>query len=271
MAAKRFYVVWEGHTPGIYTSWDECQRQTGGYKGAKFKSFGSLEEARQAYEHPETVKTEPKIKKQYYYVVWGGHTPGIYDNWDNALKQITGFKGVKYKTFGSKKLAEKAFYEGPEKYKGDYKKTKDLSDEQLAEIGDPIEISLTVDAACNGAGDFEYKGVWNFNHDDDVFLVGPFKKGSNNIGEFLALVHALAYLNSHKDPKMKEIPIYSDSKIAMGWVKYGQCRTKKSPGPDVLQLIKRAEAWLNTNRFKNPILKWETKVWGEIPADFGRK
>lgn len=22
---------------------------------------------------------------------------------------------------------------------------------------------------------------------------------------------------------------------------------------------------------KNPVVKWETKKWGEVPADFGRK
>jgi ribonuclease HI len=40
---------------------------------------------------------------------------------------------------------------------------------------------------------------------------------------------------------------------------------------DLLELIKRAENWLKENSFRNPILKWETKAWGEIPADFGRK
>ena len=70
---------------------------------------------------------------------------------------------------------------------------------------------------------------------------------------------------------MKEMPIYSDSRIAMGWVKKKMCKTTKQPHPDVHNLILRAESWLKKNTFKNPILKWETKVWGEIPADFGRK
>jgi ribonuclease HI len=35
--------------------------------------------------------------------------------------------------------------------------------------------------------------------------------------------------------------------------------------------MERAEKWLLSNEFSNEILKWETKAWGEIPADFGRK
>ena len=104
-----------------------------------------------------------------------------------------------------------------------------------------------------------------------LFIKGPFKRGTNNIGEFLALVHGIAFLKSkNKD----NIPIYSDSKIAINWVKKKQCKTNivfDSSNKDVLELIKRAEKWLKENTFKNPILKWETKAWGEIPADFGRK
>jgi ribonuclease HI len=37
------------------------------------------------------------------------------------------------------------------------------------------------------------------------------------------------------------------------------------------EMIQRAERWLHNNEIANPILKWETKAWGEIPADFGRK
>jgi len=267
---KKYYVVWEGHQPGIYESWADCQKQTAGYQGAKFKSFTSKSEAEQAFKDPDSVQST-SAKKSYYYVVWHGKKPGIYTNWDEVRETIKGVKNPIYKTFGSKALAEKAFQEHPDKYKdGDYKKTKDLDAATLEKIGEPIELSLCVDAACNGKGDFEYQGVWTFNRQTE-FRIGPYKKGSNNIGEFLALVHALAFLNGHRDPKMQQIPIYSDSRIAMGWVRAKMCRTKKSPPKDVQALIWRAEKWLRTNSYSNPILKWETKVWGEIPADFGRK
>lgn len=270
--AKKFYVIWEGHKPGIYTSWDEAQKQIKGFKGAKFRSFENKQEAEWAFKNQDKVAAQKKDKKTMYYVVWKGHKPGIYTSWDDALKQISGAEKPLYKTFGSKELATKAFEEGPENYKdGSFKKTRDLTKEEKKRIGDPLELSLCVDAACNGNGDFEYQGVWTFNQEEPVFLVGPYKQGSNNIGEFLALVHALAYLNSHKDEKMKTMPIYSDSRIAMEWIQAGKCRTKQNPGTEVLNLIKRAETWLRKNTFANPVLKWETKAWGEIPADFGRK
>ncbi len=271
MAKKqKYYVVWHGHTPGIYDKWNKAQKQINGYKGAKFMSFESLKDAEQAYKTGIIPESSKSTKKSKYYVVWRGHKPGVYSDWSEAQKQLTGFKSSHYKTFGSKKLAFKAFEEGSLNYQGDYKKTKDLTDEELAKIGYPIELALCVDAACNGKGDFEYRGVWNFNREEE-FKVGPYKNGSNNIGEFLALVHALAFLNSHRDPKMKAMSIYSDSRIAMGWVYAKTCRTKQHPNQDVQTLIKRAENWLRNNSFNNPILKWETKVWGEIPADFGRK
>ena len=40
---------------------------------------------------------------------------------------------------------------------------------------------------------------------------------------------------------------------------------------EVFVLIQRAINWLNTNSYSTKIVKWETKKWGEIPADFGRK
>lgn len=267
---KKYYVVWEGHLPGIYDKWEKCQEQIKGYPNAKFKSFGSLEEAQKAMKDPDSVSTS-STKKTFYYVVWHGKKPGIYTDWSKVQETIKGVPNPIYKTFGSQQLAEIAFKDSPENYKdGDYKKTKDLTENQRKLIGSPKELSLAVDAACNGKGDMEYQGVWTFSK-DRVFHQGPFKKGSNNIGEFLALVHALAFLNKHKDPKMKTLPIYSDSRIAMGWVMNGKCKTKKDPSEALKQLIFRAEDWLSKNHFKNPILKWETKAWGEIPADFGRK
>ena len=100
--------------------------------------------------------------------------------------------------------------------------------------------------------------------------MGPFPNGTNNIGEFLALVHGLAFLKDKKS----DLPVYTDSKIAMSWIRQKKCKTKlnkNSKNEKLFELIKRAEVWLTKNNFNNPILKWETKSWGEIPADFGRK
>ena len=185
-------------------------------------------------------------------------------------KQVDGFEGAQYKSFASLDEAETAFAKNYEDYKG--KNTKKphyllLKKQDL----DPILESISVDAACSGnPGKMEYRGVLTHNK-KQLFIKGPFKKGTNNIGEFLALVHGIALL---KSKNKAIIPIYSDSRIAMSWVKKKQCRTNlvfDASNKDLLDLIKRAEKWLKENTYNNPILKWETKAWGEIPADFGRK
>jgi ribonuclease HI len=116
----------------------------------------------------------------------------------------------------------------------------------------------------------EYRGVWTADS-RELFHMGPLEEGTNNIGEFLAIVHALAMLKQQDKP---HLPIYSDSKTAQGWVKKGICNTKlEATGRNakIFDLIQRAENWLAVNKITNPILKWETEAWGEIPADFGRK
>ena len=140
----------------------------------------------------------------------------------------------------------------------------------ILKIGKPILNSLSVDAACSGnPGKMEYRGVYT-DTETQLFIQGPFEMGTNNIGEFLALVHGLSFLKKEK----LDMPIYSDSKIAMSWVKKGQCRTNvpiTDKNRKLFDLVKRAEVWLKNNTYTTEILKWETKAWGEIPADFGRK
>jgi len=263
---KKYYVVWEGHKPGVYDSWTECQRQVSGYKNANFKSFESKEQAIKAFENPESVVEEPN-GKTLYYVVWRGKKPGIYRSWRETQAQIQGAIKPKFKSFGSKDLAEKAFEEGPENYEGrSFKKARDLSPEEKEKIGDPILLSLSVDAACNAkTGEFEYQGVIT-ESGTQVFHVGPYQDGTNNIGEFLALVHALAWLKKNRS----DLPIYSDSKYAMAWVRKKKANSKVR-NAKTLSLLSRAEKWLNENEWPNEILKWETKAWGDIPADFNRK
>lgn len=208
MAKQKFYVVWEGVTPGIYTSWTDCQLQTKGYDGAKYKSFDTLEEAERA------LATSP-------YVYIG----------KNAKKE-----------------------------------PNTSSPKSRAGV---IDNSLAVDAACSGnPGPMEYRGV-HIASQQEIFHFGPVK-GTNNIGEFLAIVHGLALLKQ----KGFDMPIYSDSKIAIDWVRQKTCKTKLPRTPEteeLFRLIKRAEKWLKENKYTTRILKWETKQWGEIPADFGRK
>lgn len=204
MAKKKFYVVWKGKNPGIYTSWDACKAEVHGFQGARFKSFPTKEEAETAFASDRSSRATSKTNK----------------------------KSV------------------PE----DFEKE-----------------SISVDAACSGnPGDMEYQGVWT-GTEEPIFHHGPVEHGTNNIGEFLAVVHALALLDQQQ---RYEIPIYSDSMTALAWVRNKKANTsiaRTTETAEIWSLIDRAEKWLHAHDVRNPLLKWETKQWGESKADFGRK
>ncbi len=208
-------------------------------------------------------------KKKKYYVVWAGHRTGIFESWEECQLATKGFPNAQFKSFESSVEATEAFRGNPSAYI--QKKKNSLSDKKYVDKSKIIMKSISVDAACSrNPGIMEYRGVWTHNG-DEIFRQGPFDDGTNNIGEFLALVHVLALL---KNKKQFDLPVYSDSKIAMGWVKKGKCNSKlekTNKNAYLFELIERAEKWLAENMISNPILKWETKSWGEIPADFGRK
>ncbi len=211
------------------------------------------------------------MARNKYYVVWKGITPGVYDNWGECKAQVDKQDGAKYKAFETEEEAVQAFGKGYEHYLKTVSSAKAAAGlAPKAPVGKPIWESLCVDAACSGnPGDMEYRGVYPPTM-QEIFRIGPLKKGTNNIGEFLALVHGLALLKQ----KGSSLPIYSDSRNAIGWVKKKKCKTLLERVPEnepVFDLIERAEKWLNTNTYTTPILKWETSEWGEIPADFGRK
>jgi ribonuclease HI len=211
------------------------------------------------------------MPKGKFYVVWKGLNPGIYDNWDACRLQVEGQEDAKYKSFLSREEAVEAFEKGHQAYLRKAARPKAVpgwSNTQPA--GSPLTHSLAVDAACSGnPGDMEYRGVLT-DTKQEIFHVGPLKKGTNNVGEFLALVHGLALLKQQNS----SLPIYSDSVNAIKWVKNKKCKTllERSPiNEPIFDLIERAEKWLKENTYTTLILKWETAEWGEIPADFGRK
>ncbi len=131
------------------------------------------------------------------------------------------------------------------------------------------EQALAVDAACSGnPGPMEYRGV-HLPSGQQVFHFGPIQ-GTNNIGEFLAIVHALALLKQKK----LDMPVYSDSRTGLAWLRNRKAKTTLARTPETaeaLDLVARAEKWLRENPQHAPVLKWETGLWGEVPADFGRK
>ena len=212
-----------------------------------------------------------------YYVIFKGRNPGIYESWDEARAQIENFPDAIYKGYDSSAAATEA-----------YRKMSLADDSRelrrllFANAPAPVkkerdkfppEVDMdawAVDASCLGnPGVMEYRCV-ELKTGKEIFKVGPFKNGTNNIGEFLAIVHAMALMM-----KRGEIHnIYSDSKTGMSWVRNRMVKTQLQPNADnqkVFELMARGVAWLQTHNFPGRVMKWETERWGEIPADFGRK
>ncbi|MDY6122165.1 MAG: viroplasmin family protein [Porphyromonas sp.] len=207
-------------------------------------------------------------KKSKWYVVWSGLNPGVYDDWADCKLQIEGFSGAQYRSYPSREEALQAFDMGYRAAMQEVRRTTEK--ETTGHSNGPIWKSLSVDAACSGnPGAMEYRGVFTWSK-ELVFHVGPFAGGTNNIGEFLALVHGLALCKQRN----WDLPIYSDSKTAMAWVRNKKCKTLLMPTAEnapIFDLIERAEKWLRSNSYSTPIYKWDTEHWLEIPADFGRK
>ena len=235
------------------------------------------------------------MAKQKYYVVWNGPSPGVYSSWEACQEAVSGVSGAKYKSFKSQAEAEDAFEMGEEAYE-EAKASDDSTSNNSSKSGnsgnpgsscdtskpirpaynpaklpaEAIREAIAVDAACSGnPGAMEYRGVY-LADGKEIFHYGPVH-GTNNIGEFLAIVHGLALL---KQKGLDNMPIYSDSVNAQLWVRKHHCKTtlvRNDQTEKLYQMIERAEAWLRNNTYKNPIIKWQTDKWGEIPADFGRK
>lgn len=210
------------------------------------------------------------MNNKKFYVVWKGRETGVFDSWEKCKELIDGFPKAEYKSFNTRQLAEKAFKSNSKDFIGKYLFESELTSDQLKLIGNPIWDSISVDGAWNTAtGVVEYRGV-HTKTGEELFRNGPFEDGTINIAEFLAIVHALAYCKQ----KVLTLPIYSDSRNAIGWVKYKEVRTnqpRSKKNEKLFKLIDRGLKWLKENGYPNKILKWETKAWGENPADFGRK
>lgn len=211
-----------------------------------------------------------KSKKKYY-TVWKGKRTGVFETWNDCKAQITNFEGAQYKSFPTFELAKAALKGNYKDYIGSGKTFSSvLSESQLKKIGQPNYNSIAVDAASSGnPGIMEYRGV-DTQSKKQLFHNGPYQQGTNNVGEFLALVHGLAFLKQNNSNRI----LYTDSRTAISWVKKKQCNTKlqrTEANAALFTLVDRAVVWLKNNTYTTVIVKWETKAWGEIPADFGRK
>lgn len=247
MSNTKYYVVWRGREPGIYNTWEECQQQVVGFPAATYKSFKTEAEAQQAF----TDGAELHVTQRAISVP----TDTAQATSDEAKGQHVDENTQKYKT----------------SRKGEVANPPDWRNDTVLPLPPEVKAdAMAVDAACSGnPGPMEYRGVY-LATGQEIFHYGPVH-GTNNIGEFLAIVHALALLKQ----KGRTMTIYSDSRNALMWIKARKCRTKLARTPrteQLFQLIERAENWLRTHDYTDiPLLKWETKRWGEVPADFGRK
>ena len=228
--SKRFYVVWVGREPGVYTDLNDALDQVDDYPGASFKSYASSAEATEAFRRGMR-KSE---KKELGNLLAGSQQV--------AAKQLE---------------AQRANL--PAGRKADYMSFPEIDLNGWA-----------VDAACSGnPGKMEYRGV-ELMTGRELFRVGPFEKSTNNIGEFLAIVHALALQQQLGESHT----IYSDSKTGMAWVRDRKVKTqlpRNGKTEKSFKMMERALSWLNTHSYSCKILKWDTEKWGEVPADFGRK
>ena len=214
-----------------------------------------------------------------FYTVFKGHNPGVYDSWEETKLQTDGFPGAVFKGYATSEEATEAFRrfsdieDRSELFRLIANATTKTEPTSQSVSQDNPEVDWTawaVDAACSGnPGKMEYRGV-DLQTGKVIFHVGPFDDATNNIGEYLALVHAMALMAK----KGEYHNIYSDSRTAQSWVRKKKVNTKLQPtsrNAKVFELLARASVWVNTHHFPGKIMKWQTERWGEIPADFGRK
>ena len=205
-------------------------------------------------------------------VVWRGTEPGICDSWAECELRVKGYPGARYKAFNSQQEAVEAFRNDPGEM--DILRAIARAPREFVNyeaMPGIVRDSIAVDGACSGnPGVMEYRGV-DVPTGAELFHAGPFQDATNNIGEFLAIVHALALFDQQGND---HTAIYSDSVTALAWIRARQCRSKLArtdANARLFEIIGRAERWLATHTWPNALLKWKTSEWGEIPADFGRK
>ena len=210
-----------------------------------------------------------QTKKQKYYVVWQGKNKGVFASWAECQASIAGYPQALYKSFPSLAQAKAAFAQKPHLFLNNNQDKQSSENNLLDTLSAPIAESIACDAACSGnPGVMEYRCVYTKDRRELFHYKSPV--GTNNIGEFLAIVHSLSYLKKHNLP----FPLYTDSVNAIKWVQKRKCKTKlehNAATEELFQYIERAENWLKNNTYTTQILKWDTQNWGECPADFGRK
>lgn len=203
-----------------------------------------------------------------YYVVWAGRKKGVFPSWAQCSRSVFKFPGAKFRSYKTLAAARAAFERGP---------TANAASPPLWTTANPGPVlpCVAVDASCRGPpGPTEFRGVMLCMPiapaGEVIFQSSVYKMGTNNIGEFLAIVTALMWL---EQKVQRDTLVYSDSAVAIGWVKNGHANSQlEGISQDLKDELLTAEGWLviHANSICR-IRKWDTRAWGEIPADYGRK
>ncbi len=292
---NKWYVIFEGSKPGIYSSWDECLQGLGHFGGrTKFKAYLNADEAWTNYRKYFESKTVPvEDKKPPLRPTETISLSSFYTQRENLAPPsviklpvvTTGLTSIALVNPQEKKIIKE---EPSKEEKKDFTQppTKKVKKEKIEPwIYGQQYPSLVVDAACNNpsGGIVEYRccRIQENKKVVPVFSYGPFNGGSNNIGEYIALVKALEWLKSgHYDSSESYISmVYSDSSVALKWVTGGGgCNTTLDPDiicPELKTEIKLCDKLVKDPEFltfaQKMCKKWLTEEWGEIPADYGRK
>lgn len=196
-----------------------------------------------------------------WYVVWHGRTPGVYDSWEATRAQVEGFPNAAFKSFTSEAEARAAFATGD---------AQTAAQQVRAALPPKVRAGYAVDAALSSADGLMFYRCVRIADGTEIFHRGPFPDATTNVGEFLAVVDALRWLVAQHDTA----PVFTDSNNAILWVAQAHCATRLARTPRNAALfdqIAEAEQWLMETPYCNAVLKWRTDLWGENPADFGRK
>ena len=197
------------------------------------------------------------------YVVWRGRKPGIYTSWEACKAQVEGYPNALFKAYPTLAMARRAFALGPEALR--------MPLWALAEPGPQLP-ALVVDAAAPLAagGPVEMQGVWLRPGPEEVRAFHDrLEEGTTNAGEFLALVGGLALLHRQR----QTMPVYTDSAVALAWFRKGGPpeKVRRRWPEEARRRVERAMAWLAQHPGPWDVRLWDTRNWGENPADFGRK
>lgn len=218
------------------------------------------------------------MAKGKFYVVWVGKKTGVFTTWAECQAHVSGVKDAKFKSYESKLAADTAFKDGWQKHWGSGKAAAPAQSGSGVKQTVMLEAatasidydSISVDVGTRGnPGPVEYKGV-DTQTGDILFYVGPIQNGTNNLGEFIAIVHALRYLKE----KGSKQTVYTDSRTALSWLrnkKVASTLKRDASTAKIWELTDDAVRWIQTNTYPNQVVKWNTEEWGEIKADFGRK